>query len=41
MALTSGFGDLSHFNRSLRRRFGMTPREARAESAVCPHLRNV
>lgn len=41
VAMTSGFGDLSHFNRSFRRRFGMTPREARAESAVCPHLRNV
>jgi hypothetical protein len=27
-----GFGDLSYFNRSFRRRFERTPREARAEA---------
>jgi AraC-like DNA-binding protein len=29
VAFDCGFGDLSHFNRSFRRRFGMTPTEAR------------
>ncbi|HVZ15249.1 MAG TPA: helix-turn-helix transcriptional regulator [Bauldia sp.] len=29
IAYDVGFGDLSHFNRSFRRRFGMTPGEAR------------
>ena len=31
IALESGFGDLSHFNRRFRRRFGMTPNEMRAD----------
>ncbi|WP_157667421.1 helix-turn-helix transcriptional regulator [Comamonas serinivorans] len=30
IALDAGFGDLSYFNRSFRRRYGMTPTEARA-----------
>jgi AraC-like DNA-binding protein len=30
IALESGFGDISYFNRCFRRRFGMTPSEARA-----------
>jgi AraC-like DNA-binding protein len=29
IALDSGFNDLSYFNRTFRRRFGMTPSEAR------------
>jgi AraC-like DNA-binding protein len=31
IAFDSGFRDLSHFNRSFRRRFGMTPSQARGE----------
>lgn len=30
IALASGFGDLSHFNRSFRRRYGATPSDVRA-----------
>src|SRR5262249_36222683 len=30
IALDSGFGDLSYFNRAFRRRYGMTPSELRA-----------
>ncbi|WP_406623248.1 helix-turn-helix transcriptional regulator [Acidovorax sp. SDU_ACID1] len=30
IALDAGFGDLSYFNRSFRRRYGMTPTESRA-----------
>ncbi|MGL5114799.1 MAG: AraC family transcriptional regulator [Beijerinckiaceae bacterium] len=32
VALEAGFGDISHFNRSFRRRFDMTPREWRNAS---------
>jgi AraC-like DNA-binding protein len=30
IAYESGFGDLSHFNRAFRRRYGETPSEVRA-----------
>ena len=29
IAYAAGFGDLSHFNHSFRRRYGATPREIR------------
>jgi AraC-like DNA-binding protein len=29
IAFAAGFGDLSHFNRSFRRRFGASPTEVR------------
>lgn len=32
LAFEAGFGDISYFNRCFRRRFGMTPSEARAEA---------
>jgi AraC-like DNA-binding protein len=32
IAFDAGFGDLSHFNRLFRRRFGATPSEVRAET---------
>lgn len=32
IALAAGFGDLSHFNRTFRRRFGCTPSDMRAEA---------
>jgi AraC-like DNA-binding protein len=32
IALTSGFGDLSYFNRCFRRRFGLTPSAARGRA---------
>ena len=32
IAFDCGFSDLSHFNRSFRRRFGMTPTEARQKT---------
>ena len=31
IAFEAGFGDLSHFNRSFRRRYGASPSEVRAE----------
>jgi AraC-like DNA-binding protein len=33
VAFEAGFGDLSYFNRAFRRRYGCTPRDARAEAA--------
>jgi AraC-like DNA-binding protein len=33
VALAAGFGDLSHFNRNFRRRYGATPSDVRAASA--------
>jgi AraC-like DNA-binding protein len=33
IAYDVGFGDLSHFNRRFRRRYGMTPREVRGDKA--------
>jgi AraC-like DNA-binding protein len=32
LALDCGFGDMSHFNHSFRRRFGATPREVRDQA---------
>jgi transcriptional regulator GlxA family with amidase domain len=32
VAFAAGFGDLSHFNRTFRRRFGRTPSEVRADA---------
>lgn len=32
IALEAGFGDLSHFNRSFRRRYGVSPSEVRAQT---------
>jgi AraC-like DNA-binding protein len=32
IALCAGFGDVSHFNRSFRRRFGASPSDVRAEA---------
>lgn len=37
IALESGFNDLSYFNRSFRRRYGMTPSEARAALRLAAH----
>jgi AraC-like DNA-binding protein len=34
IALEAGFGDVSHFNRAFRRRYGAAPSEARAEAAA-------
>jgi AraC-like DNA-binding protein len=34
IALAAGFGDLSHFNRSFRRRYGATPSDVRAETTL-------
>jgi len=36
IALRVGFNDVSYFNRTFRRRFGMTPSEVRAQSDVGP-----
>lgn len=33
IAYECGFNDLSYFNRSFRRRFGLTPTEARAQAS--------
>lgn len=35
IAFEAGFGDLSYFNRSFRRRYGMTPSDARAVAKMC------
>jgi AraC-like DNA-binding protein len=32
IAYAAGFGDLSYFNRTFRRDYGMTPREARMDA---------
>jgi AraC-like DNA-binding protein len=32
IAYETGFGDLSHFNRAFRRRYGETPSDVRARS---------
>jgi AraC-like DNA-binding protein len=36
IALECGFGDLSHFNHSFRRRFGATPSDVRARAQQAP-----
>ena len=36
IALKSGFGDISYFNRSFRRRYGMTPSDARNQGLLHP-----
>jgi len=39
IAFAAGFGDLSHFNRTFRRRYGVRPSEVRSRGAVvayCP-----
>jgi AraC-like DNA-binding protein len=35
VAFDAGFGDVSYFNRSFRRRFGATTSEIRAEAMKC------
>jgi AraC-like DNA-binding protein len=37
IASDSGFGDLSYFNRTFRRRYGITPSGARRENPSGPH----
>jgi AraC-like DNA-binding protein len=32
IALEAGFGDVSYFNRRFRRRYGMSPSDARAQA---------
>jgi AraC-like DNA-binding protein len=36
IVLSAGFGDLSHFNRSFRRHYGLTPSDVRAASSAAP-----
>ena len=36
IAYDAGFGDLSHFNRAFRRRYGATPSEIRAATISTP-----
>jgi AraC-like DNA-binding protein len=37
IAFATGFGDLSHFNRAFRRRYGITPSDLRATARARPH----
>ena len=37
IALDTGFGDLSYFNRAFRRTYGETPSDARARAVQAAH----
>lgn len=40
IAFSSGFGDLSHFNRAFRRQYGVTPSDVRATAFINPNIGN-